>query len=263
MRPLFDAAAGVVLAFLVLPVAAIFLRVAPDDLVGHLGDPVVRDALLVTLKTSAVAQVLILGLGTPAAYLLASRGFRGRSLVLTLVELPIVLPPAVAGIGLFAAFGRTGLLHTSVPFTQMAVVLAICLVAGPLFLRQGVAAFESVDATFVEAARTLGARPGRVFFRIALPLAASGLGAGAALAFARGVGEFGATIMFAGNFQGLTQTLPLAVYAQFDHDFSLALSLGALLVAVSATVLLAVKLVAPWTRFAPTFPFLSAPSTSS
>jgi molybdate transport system permease protein len=262
VRPLFAAAAGVVLAFLVLPVAAIFLRVAPDDLVGRLGDPVVRDALLVTLKTSALAQALILGLGTPAAYLLASRRFRGRSLVLTLVELPIVLPPAVAGIGLLAAFGRTGLLHTSVPFTQTAVVLAICLVAGPLYVRQAVAAFESVDATLVEAARTLGARPGRVFLRIALPLAASGLGAGAALAFARGIGEFGATIMFAGSFQGLTQTLPLAVYAQFAGDFSLALALGGLLVVVSGLVLLTVKLIAPWTRFAPTFPFLSAPSTS-
>src|SRR5207247_11279468 len=169
VRPVFAAAACVLLPFLVLPVAAIFLRVAPDDLVGRLGDPVVLHALLVTLRTSAVAQVLILGLGTPAAYLLASRGFRGRSLVLTLVEIPIVLPPAVAGIGLLAAFGRSGLLHTSVPFTQTAVVLAICLVAGPLYVRQAVAAFESVDTTLVEAARTLGARPGRVSARAALP----------------------------------------------------------------------------------------------
>ncbi len=263
MRALFLAAAGVAVGFLVLPVAAIFLRVAPRELVGRLDDPVVRDALVVTVKTSALAQALILGIGTPAAYLLASRRFRGRALVLTLVELPIVLPPAVAGIGLLAAFGRTGLLGTNVAFTQTAVVLAICLVAGPLYLRQAIVSFEGVDPTLVEAARTLGARPGRVFLRIALPLAAPGLGAGAALSFARGVGEFGATIMFAGSLQGLTQTLPLAVYAEFDRDFELALAIGGLLVAVSAVMLLAVKLLVPWTRFTPSFPFRSAPSSSS
>jgi molybdate transport system permease protein len=248
MKALFAAAAGVAIAFLTLPVVAIFLQVAPDDLVGRVGDPVVRDALVVTLKTSAIAQALILGIGTPAAYLLASRRFRGRSLLLTVVELPIVLPPAVAGIGLFAAFGRSGLFPTSIAFTQLAVVLAVCLVAGPLYLRQAIASFEAVDRTLVDAARTLGARPGRVFARVALPLAAPGLGAGAALAFARGVGEFGATIMFAGSLQGLTQTLPLAVYAEFDRDFELALAIGGLLVAVSALVLLAVKVLVPGTR---------------
>jgi molybdate transport system permease protein len=263
VRALFAAAAGVGLAFLVLPVLAIFLEIAPDALVGRLDDPVVRDALLVTFKTSVVAQALVLGIGTPAAYFLASRGFRGRSLLLTLVELPIVLPPAVAGIGLFAAFGRSGVFPTSIAFTQLAVVLAVCLVAGPLYLRQAIASFEAVDVTLVEAARTLGARPGRVFARVALPLASPGLGAGAALSFARGVGEFGATIMFAGSLQGLTQTLPLAVYAEFDRDFALALAIGGLLVAVSALVLLAVKVLIPWTRFASSFPYLSAPSPSS
>ena len=263
MKALFAAAAGVGLAFLALAVVAIFLEIAPDDLVGRLDDPVVRDALIVTLKTSAIAHTFILLLGTPAAYLIATRRFPGRRLLVAAVELPLVLPPAVAGIGLLVAFGRHGLFSTSIAFTQLAVVLAVCLVAGPLYLRQAISSFEAVDPILVEAARTLGARPGRVFARVALPLASPGLGAGAALSFARGVGEFGATIMFAGSLQGLTQTLPLAVYAEFDRDFELALAIGGLLVAVSALVLLAVKLLLPWTRFAPTFPFLSAPSPSS
>ena len=153
--------------------------------------------------------------------MLATNRFRGRSLAITLVELPIVLPPAVAGIGLLAAFGRFGLCsHTSIPFTQTAVVLAVAFVSGPLYVRQAIAAFEAVDGTLVDASRTLGAGPVKTFFRVVLPLARGGLGAGEALAFARGLGEFGATIMFAGSLQGVTQTLPLAVYAEFDVNFN-------------------------------------------
>src|SRR5712691_2882715 len=217
------------LAFLALPVVAIFARVTPGRLAAQLGNPVVVDALLVSLKTTLLAQALVLLLGTPAAYVLATRRFRGRSLLVTLVELPLVLPPAVAGIGLLAAFGRFGLLHTSVPFTQTAVVLAVTFVSGPLYVRQAIAAFEAVDETLVAASRTLGAGPMKTFFRVVVPLARGGLGAGEALAFARGLGEFGATIMFAGSLQGVTQTLPLAVYAEFDVDFHTALALGGLL----------------------------------
>src|SRR5207253_10436037 len=147
-----------------------------------------------------------------------------------------------------------------VAFTQTAVVLAVCFVAGPFFVRPAVAAFETVDAGLVEAARTLGAGPARVFARVALPLAAGGLGTAAAVAFARGLGEFGATSMFAGSLQGITQTLPLAIYAVFESDFHLALALGALLVVVSFAILLTVKLVPSWTRYALTFPFRSATS---
>ena len=164
----------VALAFLALPVAAIFARVTPGKLVAQLGNPVVTDALLVSLKTTLVAQALVLVLGTPAAWVLATRRFRGRSLLVTLVELPLVLPPAVAGIGLLAAFGRTGL-------------------------------------------------------------------AGLALSFARGLGEFGATIMFAGSLRGVTQTLPLAVYAEFDVNFDVALAVSALLVVISAALLVTLK----------------------
>jgi molybdate transport system permease protein len=247
------AAASVLLAFLLLPVVAVFLRVSPGELLDQLGRDVARDALAVTVRTNLVAIALVLALGTPAAYLIATRSFRGRALVLTLVELPLVLPPAVAGIGLLAAFGRVGLLGDelsalglSVGFTQAAVVLAVAFVAGPFYVRPAIAAFEAVDPTLLAAARTLGAGPARTFFRVALPLAGGGLGAGAALAFARGLGEFGATIMFAGSLQGVTQTLSLAIYQEFDVNFDGALAISALLVVVSAVLLLTVKLVVGW-----------------
>jgi molybdate transport system permease protein len=229
------------LAFLALPVVAVFARVSPARLVAQLGNPVVADALVVSLKTTLLAQALILVFGTPTAYVLASRRFRGRSLLVTLVELPLVLPPAVAGIGLFAAFGRTGLLHTSIPFTQLAVVFAVAFVASPLYVRAAIAAFEAVDANIVAASRTLGAGPVRTFFRVVAPLARGGLAAGAALAFARGLGEFGATIMFAGSLRGVTQTLSLAIYAEFDVDFNVAIAVSALLVLVSAALLVTIK----------------------
>ena len=243
------------LAFFLLPIVAVFLRVSPGDLLGQLGSGVVLDALVVTAKTSLVAQAIILLVGTPAAYLVARRRFRGRAVVLTLIELPLVLPPAVAGIGLLAAFGRLGLLGDSldalgisVGFTQAAVVMAILLVAGPFYVRGAVGAFESLDERLLDASRTLGAGPARTFARVAIPLAAPGLSAAFALSFARGLGEFGATLFFAGSLQGVTQTLPLAIYAELDVDFDTALAISALLVVVSAAVLLLVKLLPLWKR---------------
>jgi molybdate transport system permease protein len=253
------AASFVSLAFLALPVVAVFARVSPGRLVAQLGNPVVTDALVVSLKTTLLAQAFILVLGTPTAYVLATRRFHGRAALVTLVELPLVLPPAVAGLGLLAAFGRTGLLHTSFPFTQTAVVLAVAFVASPLYVRAAIAAFEAVDANIVSASRTLGAGPVRTFFRVVIPLARGGLVAGAALAFARGLGEFGATIMFAGSLQRLTQTLSLAIYAEFAQNFDVALAMGALLVAFSFILLLVVK----WLSFGWTLPFSSAPSSSA
>jgi molybdate transport system permease protein len=259
VRILFGAAATVALTFLALPVLAIFLRVSPTTLVRELGDPVARDALVVSLRASAVAQALVVILGTPTAYVLATRRGRGRNVLLTLVELPLVLPPAVAGIGLLAAFGRTGLLSTSIPFTQLAVVLAIAFVSAPFFVRTAVAAFEGIDPTLIAAARTLGASRWRVFARVALPLAAGGLAAGLALSFARGLGEFGATIMFAGSLQRVTQTLSLAIYAEFARTFDVALAIGGLLIAFSFILLLVVK----WLSFGWTSPFRSAASSSA
>jgi molybdate transport system permease protein len=255
------AAATAALAFLVLPVAAIFLRVPPGKLIHQLSSPLVTDALIVSIKTSAIAQALILLFGTPLAYVLATRRFRGHSLLVTLVELPLVLPPAVAGLGLLALFGRSGLLGTSIPFTQTAVVLAVAFVASPLYIRQAIAAFEAVDPNLVAASRTLGAGPVRTFFRVVLPLSRGGLAAGEALAFARGLGEFGATIMFAGSLQGVTQTLPLAVYQAFAINLDTALAIGALLVVVSAVLLVVLKLVLSWQPSRRTSSFLFARST--
>jgi molybdate transport system permease protein len=234
-------------------VIAVFLRVPPGELVSALGSSAAIDAIRVTAETISIAMVLILGLGTPAAYWISTRRGALRDVLVTLVELPLVLPPAVAGIGLLVAFGRAGLLGDSIDalgldiaFTKVAVVLAVTFVASPFYLRTAISAFESVDPTLPAAARTLGAGRGRVFLRVVLPLARGGLGAGAALAFARGLGEFGATIMFAGSLQGVTQTLSLAIYEQFDVDFDVALAISALLIVISALVLLTVKLMTRW-----------------
>ena len=262
---------GVTLTFLALPLIALFTEVPLHDVPSLLGDQVVQDALAVTARTNAVANVLILAFGTPTAWILATRRFRGRALVVTLVELPLVLPPAVAGIGLLAAFGVGGLVGPQLqdagivlPFSEWAVVLAITFVASPFYVRQAIAAFESVDPTLLGTARTLGAGPARTFARIALPLAASGLAAGWVLAFARGVGEFGATIIFAGNVHGKTQTLTLAVYEQLDSDFDVALAIGVLLVLLSALVLISYKLLSTWrgSTSISLSPFVRSPSTS-
>jgi molybdate transport system permease protein len=262
-------ATAVALAFLLIPIVAIFAQLSPHELVDGLTSGVALDALRVTAETNLVAMLLIVLFGTPTAYLLATRHFRGRAVLMTLVELPLVLPPAVAGIGLLAAFGRLGLLGgtlealgVEVAFTKLAVVLAVTYVASPFYVRTAVAAFEAVDPNLMSASRTLGAGPARTFRRVALPLAAGGLGAGLALAFARGLGEFGATIMFAGSFQGVTQTLSLAVYQEFDVDFDNALAISALLIVVSALVLLAAKLVPAWRRSVSTSITVSAPSAS-
>ena len=244
---------GAALLFLLLPVAAVFLKVSPGELVSALGSSAARDAIEVTAETIAVAMVLILGFGTPTAYWISTRRGGLRDLAVTLVELPLVLPPAVAGVGLLVAFGRAGLLGgtfdalgVDIAFTKVAVILAVTFVASPFYVRTAIASFEAVDTTLPAAARTLGAGNGRVFFRVMLPLARGGLGAGAALAFARGLGEFGATIMFAGSLQGVTQTLSLAIYEQFDLDFTVALAISALLIVISALVLLSVKLLTRW-----------------
>ncbi|HTI34297.1 MAG TPA: ABC transporter permease [Miltoncostaea sp.] len=262
-------AALVVLAFLVLPVVALFTQSPLSQMWDNLGDPVVRDALIVTVKTNAIAFGATILLGTPAAYFIARRRFPGRSLVITLIELPLVLPPAVAGLGLLATFGRLGLLGGQVEalgidlaFTQLAVILAIAFVAGPFYVRQAIASFEALDEDLVLAARTLGAGPGRAFWRIALPLSAGGLSAGAALCLARGIGEFGATIMFAGSLQGVTQTVTLAIYDALNVDFEVALAIGGLLVVVSAVVLLGLKLILHWRLSDSTSTFRFATSRS-
>jgi molybdate transport system permease protein len=252
---LFVAVAVLTLAFLLLPIVGIFVHTSPGKVLGQLSNPVVTDALIVSLKTSLIAQALIVLFGTPTAYLLATRRFTGRSFAITLVELPLVLPPAVAGVGLLAALGRFGLLGSSLrglgielAFTQAAVTVAVAYVASPLYIRQAIACFEATDPHLTAASRTLGAGPVRTFFRVVLPLARGGLIAGLALSFARGLGEFGATIMFAGSLRAVTQTLPLAIYAEFDVNFDTTLAMGGVLVLISALLLLTLRIALTWQR---------------
>ena len=246
-------ATAAILGFVLLPVLAIFARVPPGSLVAQLHSEVAVQALLVSLKTSLIALALVVVTGTPTAFVLARSSSRWNPLLTTLLELPLVLPPAVAGIGLLAAFGRAGLLGSplralgiEIPFTQVAVVMALAFVAIPFYVRQAVASFAAIDPQLLAASRTLGAGPVRTFASVALPVAAPGLSAGATLAWARALGEFGATIMFAGSFQGVTQTLSLAIYTQFEagskEGTTVALAMAGLLVVVSAGLLVGVKL---------------------
>jgi molybdate transport system permease protein len=252
---------AVVLAFLMLPIVALVSYQPIHELVHGFGTKVATDAILVSLKTNAIAFAVMIGVGTPFAYVLGRTRFRGRDLVVTLVEVPLVMPPAVAGIALLVAFGRLGLLGDTLGvlgidlrFTPAAVVIAILFVASPFYLRGAIAAFEAVDSTLLDVAGTLGAGPIRRMLRVAIPLARGGLGAAAAVAFARGLGEFGATILFAGSFQGTTQTLSLAVYSLFDANLDQAVAIGVLLIILSAAILITAKLlVRSWT---------SSPSTS-
>ncbi len=240
---------AVVLCFLTLPIVAIFVDTGPLDLLSSLGEDGALEALRLSLTCSAIAVGFIVLFGTPAAYLLARRRFRGRAVLVTLVELPLVLPPAVAGIGLLAALGPKGVLGGLVEdagirlvLTTAGVILALTFVAAPFYLRQAQSAFEALDRTWLEASRTLGASEARTFLRVAIPTAGPGLISGLALAWGRALGEFGATLMFAGSFRGITQTVPLAIYERFSTDFTGALALSAVLVAVSAALLLSVKL---------------------
>ena len=242
------AALAVTLTFLALPLVALFVDTHPGALFDSLADSESLDALRLSLETSALALAAIVLLGTPAAYLLATRSFRGRALVVTLLELPLVLPPAVAGIALLAALGPKGILGPvlddagiELVLATAGVVVALTYVASPFYLRQAQAAFAAVDPTLLAASRTLGASEARAFLRVAVPLARGGLAAGAALAWGRAMGEFGATLMFAGSLRGVTQTAPLAIYDRFPTDFPAAIALSVVLLAVSAGVLLAVK----------------------
>ena len=238
------------LTFLTLPIVAIFVNSSPGELIDALGEQGALDALWLSLRTTTASMAIILIVGTPAAYLLATRSFRGKAVVVTLVELPLVLPPAVAGIALLAAVGPSGILGGAIEavgvelaLTTAGVVVALTFVASPFYVRQAMAAFASVDRTLLDASRTLGSSEARSFARVMIPTAMPGLAAGTALALGRALGEFGATLMFAGSFEGITQTVPLAIYDRFSTQFDSALALSAVLVAVSGAILLSVKFV--------------------
>lgn len=236
------------LAFLLLPVVALLLRASPSMVAVALATSAAQQAIRLSLTTSLATLSLALLLGTPLAWLLARRRFRGRAALDALVDLPMVLPPAVAGLALLMAFGRRGLvgqgfslLGIEVVFTPVAVVMAQLFVAAPFYVRAATTAFAAVQHDLEEAAMLDGASRRAIFRHITVPLAGTALAGGAVMSWARALGEFGATIIFAGNLPGRTQTMPLAIYLGFEMDLDVALALSTLLLAIAFGVLLVVK----------------------
>ena len=242
-------AGGVLVVLLVLPTLTLLARSLNANFLATLLRPVVLEALRLSLLTTALSMVVTLALGTPVAYLLARCSFPGRRFLDTLLDLPIVLPPVVAGVSLLLVFGRRGLLGpwlsdlgVSVAFTTTAVVLAQVFVASPFYIRTMKAGFGSVSARLEALSWTLGKSERTTFWRVTWPLALPFLVEGLALAWARALGEFGATIVFAGSLQGVTRTLPLAIYAELERDLSGALVVAAVLALVSFALLFVLRL---------------------
>jgi molybdate transport system permease protein len=251
---------GLLLLLIALPLAGLLFSAPPRQLLAGLADPLVVPALRLTLFTTSISLLGILVCGTPAAWVIARATSRAAQVgparpakrfwgvVETLVELPVVLPPAVAGVALLLAFGRRGLLGPGLaaagiglPFTCAAVVVAQTFVAAPFYLQAAIAAFRRLDPDLILVARTLGASSPRILFTVAIPVSWPSLAGGAAMSWARALGEFGATLMFAGNMTGRTQTLPLAIYTALESDLRTAQSLSILLVAVAFALLVAIR----------------------
>jgi molybdate transport system permease protein len=236
---------------LALPVVALVARaVADGSLQAVAGMPVVIDALVLSLLTTTASLVLTVIFGTPLALVLARRSFRGQAVVETIIDLPIVLPPSVAGLALLLLLGRRGLLGeplaalgVQIPFTLIAVVIAQTFVSASFYIRSARTGFATVDHDLEDASRVDGATERRVFTAITVPLASTALAAGLVLSWARALGEFGATIMFAGAVQGRTQTLPIVVYGEFlGGDLDTAIAAAAILVIAAFGVLVAVRI---------------------
>ena len=236
--------------FLGLPIVVLVWRaIAGGALLEAVGSVAVLDALWLSLVTTGISVALTVSFGTPLAFILARRRFRGSGLVEAIVDLPIVLPPSVAGLALLLVFGRRGLLGgpleglgLAIPFTTIAVILAQTFVAAPFFIRSARAGFAAVDRDLEDAARVDGADERQVLRWIVLPLAAPALAAGLVMSWARALGEFGATIMFAGSIAGRTQTLPLVVYGEFQTgDLDPSIAAAAILVLAALGVLIAVR----------------------
>jgi molybdate transport system permease protein len=233
-------------AFLILPLIGLVERAAVSGTMFQaIQRPIVYEAVRLSFMTSSLVMVLALVFGMPLALVLARRKFPGITILDTLVDLPIVLPPAVAGLALLLTFGRRGMLGPALdglgvqlPFTTAAVIMASLFVAAPFFVRAARSGFLSVPREYEEAARVEGATEWQVFRLVTMPVAAPALFGGAVLCWARALGEFGATIMFAGQFQGRTQTMPLAIYSALESDTDAALGLSVLLLVISAMLLL-------------------------
>jgi molybdate transport system permease protein len=249
-RVLVAGVGGLCVAFISLPLLALLTRVPLDAWPTYLSTPVVLNALRLSTLSSLASLAIMVVFGTPVAYALGRRQFPGKRVLETVLELPLVLPPAVAGVALLFAFGRRtplgGILHDlgwDIAFTVAAVVLAQTFVAAPFYIKAARTAFQGVPREVLEAAAVQGAGSGAIFRHIIVPLALPGIAGGAIMGWARAVGEFGATVLFAGNFAGRTQTMPLAIYLALESDVNVAIILSAILVLSSFTVLLLFKLV--------------------
>ena len=239
-----------VILYLALPVLALFLRTTPELFASSLGDPQVHWALSLSLFTSVVTLGVVILVGTPFAFFHSRSRYPGKAVVDTIIDLPLVLPPAVAGLGLLLLYGRTGLIGQylnlfgiTIAFSTLAVIMAQVFVASPFYLRQAKTLFEQLDPAYEQTARTLGASPLRIFLGITIPLTSTGLLSGAVMTFGRALGEFGATILFAGNLPGVTQTMPLAVYVGMESNVNVGLTISILLVIISFIIMIAVRLI--------------------
>jgi molybdate transport system permease protein len=236
------------LAFIAIPLLALFLRITPADLWNTLRQPVLLQAVRISLLTSLGTVVVTILFGTPVAYLLTQRHNRWYRLLDTLVDLPTVLPPAVAGVALLVAFGRRGLVGAwlaqagiTLPFTTIAVIMAQTFIAAPLYIKAAAIGFSGVNRELQQAAALDGANLWQTFRYVTIPLAWSALVTGCVMTWARALGEFGATIIFAGNFPGRTQTMPLAIYLGFEIDLNIAITLSLILIIISSIMLILVK----------------------
>ena len=239
---------AVVVTFVGLPLVALFAYGTPSGFLNSLSTQMLVEAIQLSLVTTLTTLLIVITFGTPVAYFNARHSYRGKRIIETLIDLPIVLPPAVAGIALLLAFGRRGLLGqylnilgVNIAFTTTAVILAQIFVSSPFYIRQATTSFEDVDPGYERAAHTLGASSAGTFFRVTVPIALNGLVSGALMTWARALGEFGATIIFAGNLPGVTQTMPLAIYTALDSDLDAAVYLAVILVLISFAVIVTVK----------------------
>lgn len=234
---------------LVLPLVALALSSSPEDIRAGTQSPLFAPALWLSLRTTVVSLAITVICGLPLAWWLATSSSRWARAVELLVDLPIVIPPAVIGVALLQTYGRRGLLGPSlekvglsIPFTEKAVVIAQVVVSAPFFVQAAANAFRKVDRDLLLVARTLGAPPATAFFRIAVPVALPGLVVGASLAWARSLGEFGATLLFAGNMPGTTQTTPLAIFSALESDVRVAIVFSLILAAMGSLLLVSLRL---------------------
>jgi molybdate transport system permease protein len=242
------AALALLAGFVSLPLLSLVVWTVDTEAWRAMASPIAVDALLLSVRTTAITMAVLLVVGTPAAYVLARVDFRGNRVINTLIDIPVVLPPSAAGIALLLTFGRLGLVGKyldvfgiTVTFTTAAVVMAEIFVAAPFYVRQAATGFGAADRTVEEAALVDGASRSTVFFRVTVPLAFPALVAGALTAWARALGEFGATVIFAGSFRGVTQTIPLAIFAEFHRDLDAAVALSVLVLGFAFAVILAVR----------------------